>query len=130
MADDHGTLLFDNGNLRARDRRTQTVSTKMTQEEEGELQRASSAEGKKMGEWVREALLQVARRKAASSGHEPFVLTEVVGIQLFLMNVMSPLSRGEHLTPEQYQTIIKSVQTSKSRVTQELVAKRLSPGEQ
>ena len=62
--------------------------------------------------------------------HISYVLTEVVGIQLFLMNVLSPLSRGEHLTPEQYQTIIKSVQTSKSRVTQELVAKRLSAGEQ
>jgi len=129
MADDHGTLPFDNGNLRARERRTQTVSTKMTQEEEGELQRASSTKGKKMSEWVREALLQAARRKAPSSGHEPFVLTEVVGIQLFLMNVLSPLSRGEHLTPEQYQTIIKSVQTSKSRVTEELVAKRLGVNE-
>ena len=102
----------------------------MTQEEEGELQSASSAEGKKMGEWVREALLQLPGERPHSSGHEPFVLTEVVGIQLFLMNVLSPLSRGEHLTPEQYQTIIKSVQTSKSRVTQELVAKRLSAGEQ
>lgn len=130
MADAMDMTLFDSGKLKGRDRRTQNLSTKLTQEEEKELQRASAAEGKTLSEWAREALLQVARRKAPSSGHESYVLTEVVGIQLFLMNVLSPLSRGEHLTPEQYQTIIKSVQTSKSRVTQELVAKRLSAGEQ
>jgi hypothetical protein len=54
------------------------------------------------------------------------VLTEVVGIQLFLMNVLSPLTRGERLSPEQYQNIIKGVQAHKGRTTQELLAKRLN----
>ena len=130
MADAMDMTLFDAAKLKGRDRRTQNLSTKLTQEEEKELQRASAAEGKTLSEWAREILLRSARKAIPAAGHEPFVLTEVVGIQLFLMNVLSPLSRGEHLTPEQYQTIIKSVQTSKSRVTQELVAKRLSAGEQ
>ena len=131
MADAMDVTLFDNAKLKGRDRRTQNLSTKLTQEEEGELQRASAAEGKTLSEWARESTAASLLAKAVpAAGHEPFVLTEVVGIQLFLMNVLSPLSRGEHLTPEQYQTIIKSVQTSKSRVTQELVAKRLSAGEQ
>jgi uncharacterized protein (DUF1778 family) len=130
MADAMDMTLFDSGKLKGRDRRTQNLSTKLTQEEEKELQRASAAKGKTLSEWAREVLLRSARKGVPASRHEPFVLTEVVGIQLFLMNVLSPLSRGEHLTPEQYQTIIKSVQTSKSRVTQELVAKRLSAGEQ
>ena len=58
--------------------------------------------------------------------HEPVVLTEVVGIQLFLMNILSPLTRGERLSPEQYQNIIKGVQAHKGRTTQELLAKRLN----
>jgi uncharacterized protein (DUF1778 family) len=130
MAEAMDMTLFDGGKLKGRDRRTQNLSTKLTQDEEKELQRASAAEGKTLSEWAREALLRSARKAVPAAGQEAFVLTEVVGIQLFLMNVLSPLSRGEHLTPEQYQTIIKSVQTSKSRATQELVAKRLSAGEQ
>ena len=54
------------------------------------------------------------------------MLTEVVGIQLFLMNVLSPLTRGEHLSPEEYQNIIKCVQANKGRTTQELLRKRLN----
>ena len=38
MADDHGTLLFDNGNSGQETDEPRTVSTKMTQEEESELQ--------------------------------------------------------------------------------------------
>jgi len=126
MNDDYGTSLFDKGKAMTKARRTQTVSTKITQEEECELQRVSSAEGKKMGEWVREVLLGAARPNVAAVSHEPVVLTEVVGIQLFLMNVLSPLTRGEHLSPEQYQSIIKGVQANKGRATQELLSKRLN----
>lgn len=126
MSDDYGTSLFEKGNTKARERRTQTVSTKITQEEERELQRVSSAEGKKMGEWVRQVLLRAARGNVPAVSHEPVVLTEVVGIQLFLMNVLSPLTRGEHLSPEQYQNLIKGVQANKGRTTQELLAKRLT----
>ena len=79
-----------------------------------------------MGEWVREVLLGAARPNVAAVSHEPVVLTEVVGIQLFLMNVLSPLTRGEHLSPEQYQSIIKGVQANKGRATQELLSKRLN----
>jgi hypothetical protein len=96
----------------------------MTQEEECELQRVSSAEGKKMGEWVREVLLRAARPNFPATSHEPIVLTEVVGIQLFLMNVLSPLTRGEHISVEQYHHIIKCVQANKGRTTQELLTKR------
>jgi hypothetical protein len=79
-----------------------------------------------MGEWVREVLLRAARPNVPAISHEPVVLTEVVGIQLFLMNVLSPLTRGERLSPEQYQNIIKGVQAHKGRTTQELLAKRLN----
>lgn len=124
---DYGVSSFERTGARLRERRTQTISTKMNEEEERELQRASAAEGKRMGEWVRDVLLRVARGHPASPGnHEPIVLTEIVGIQLFLMNVLSPLARGEHITPEQYQNIIKTVQASKGRTTQELLAKRLN----
>jgi hypothetical protein len=129
MADAIDVTLFDTRKLKGRERRTQNVSTKLTQDEENELQRASAAEGKTLSEWARDVLLRSVRLTAPTTDHDPIVLTEIVGIQLFLMNVLSPLARGEHITPEQYQSIIKSVQASKSRTTQELLAKRLNAEE-
>ena len=124
---DYSVSLFENASVRLREKRTQTISTKMSEEEERQLQRAASAEGKRMGEWVRDALLRAALGSASSSrDQETVVLTEVIGIQLFLMNVLSPLTRGENITPEQYKSIIKSVQTNKARMVQELLAKRRS----
>ncbi len=55
--------------------------------------------------WPGERIAAVPREPRPAPGQEAFVPTEVVGIQLFLMNVLSPLSRGEHLTPEQYQVV-------------------------
>jgi len=114
--------------LKGRDRRTQNLSTKLTQSEEAELQRASAAEGKTLSEWARDVLLGSARRSAAT-GQEPTLLTEIVGIQLFLMNVLSPLARGEHLSPEQYQNIIKGVQANKGRTAHQLLVRRLNAEE-
>ena len=48
MSDDCEASLFQAGCPKPRERRTQTVSTKLTPDEEYELQRASSGEGKTM----------------------------------------------------------------------------------
>jgi hypothetical protein len=124
VADDCEPPLLENRIPQGRERRTQTVSTKLTPAEEGELQRASSAEGKKMAEWVRDVLLESARRNFPSAVHDSMLLTEVVGIQLFLMNVLSPVTRGEVISGEQYENIIRSVQANKGRTTRELLARR------
>jgi len=108
-----------------RTRRTQTISTKLTPEEERELQQASLAAGKKMAEWVRDVLLQSARRNQSEAGEEAILLTEIVGIQLFLMNVLSPLTRGELVSEEQYENIVSAVQANKARTARELFARRL-----
>ena len=110
---------------RTRARRTQTISTKLTPEEECELQKASLAAGKKMAEWVREVLLESARRSQSESGEDAILLTEIVGIQLFLMNVLSPLTRGELVSEEQYENIVSAVQANKARTARELFTRRL-----
>ena len=108
-----------------RTRRTQTISTKLTPEEERELQQASLAAGKKMAEWVRDVLLQNARENRFADGGDGLLLTEIVGIQLFLMNVLSPLTRGELMSAEQYESMIRAVQANKARTARELFARRL-----
>jgi hypothetical protein len=110
----------------ARNRRTQTISTKLTPEEERELQQASFARGKKMAEWMRDVLLENARENRSVDGRDAILLTEIVGIQLFLMDVLSPLTRGELVSPENYESMIRAVQANKARTARELFAKRLS----
>ena len=110
-----------------RKRRTETVSTKLTPEEACELEQASLAAGKKMGEWMRDLLLERARRNRFAEGRDAILLTEIVGIQLFLMNVLSPLTRGELVSAEQYESMIRAVQADKARTARELVARRLRP---
>lgn len=126
MAEAIDLTLFDTRKLKGRERRTQNLSTKLTESEERELQQAAAAESKTVSEWARGILLRCARRTEGSRDQDVTVLTELVGLQLFLMNVLSPLARGEHISSEQYQNIIKSVQMSKARTTQELLAKRRS----
>ncbi len=127
MSDDYEASLFQGGSPKPRERRTQTVSTKLTPDEEYELERASSGEGKTMSEWVRDVLLRSARQNLAATNCDVVVLTEVIGIQLFLMNVLSPLTRGELISSEQYEVMIRAVQANKVRTARELLARRLNP---
>lgn len=60
--------------------------SKLTPEEECELQKSSLAASKKMGEWMRDVLLESARENRTSNGRDAILLTELVGVQLFLMN--------------------------------------------
>lgn len=126
MSDDCHASLFQAGSPKPRQRRTQTVSTKLTPDEEYEVERASSGEGKTMSEWVRDVLLRSARHNLAATNCDAVVLTEVIGIQLFLMNVLSPLTRGELISSEQYEVMIRAVQANKVRTARELLTKRLN----
>jgi len=126
MSDHCEASLFQAAGSKPRQRRTQTVSTKLTPEEEYELQCASSGAGKTMSEWVRDVLLNTARQNVALANGDAIVLTEVIGIQLFLMNVLSPLTRGELISSEQYEVMVRAVQANKVRTARELLARRLN----
>jgi len=109
----------------ARNRRTQTISTKLTTQEECELQQAKLAAGKKMGEWMRDVLLESVRENQTADGRDTILLTEIVGIQLFLMNVLSPLTKGELISEERYESVVRAVQANKARTARELFARCL-----
>jgi hypothetical protein len=87
------------------------------------MEEAARASGKTLSEWAREVLLAAAP-SSAKGALDNVLLTEVVGLQLLLMNALAPLTRGEQIGSEQYQAILKSVQASKSRAAQELLARR------
>lgn len=113
-----------NQNL-SREFRTVTASTKVTDQELCELEQAAAARGVRLGEWVRHVLLREARSPsdAISPVH---LLTEIVGLQLFLTNALTPVVRGEQISAEQYEELMRNVKTNKRRAAREVIAQYLA----
>ena len=107
--------------LRGRNRRSQNLSTKLTSEEESRIESASSASGKTPSEWARDVLLHEAKLPANSVSMEA-LMTEIVGLQLFLTHVLQPVACGEQMTPCQYQELMRQVKTTKRQAAREVIA--------
>jgi hypothetical protein len=84
--------------------------------------------GQSVSEWIRQTILAEARsqRNSATTVH---LFTELVGIQLLLINTMGPLIRGEQMTADHLNAILRQVQSTKARKAQELLSKRLNTEE-
>ena len=52
------------------------------------------------------------------------IFTELVGIQMLLMNALDPLLRSEKMATEELAALYRRVQTTKATRAQELLAKR------
>ena len=108
--------------------RVRTASTKVTEAEFAELDAFASQRGQSVSEWIRQTILAEARsqRNTATTAH---LFTELVGIQLLLINTLGPLIRGERMTADHLNAILRQVQSTKTRKAQELLAKRLNAEE-
>jgi hypothetical protein len=109
--------------LKGRAARTRSIGTKLTPDEEEEILSAVEAQGKVPSEWVRDLLLRgaVSENRGAMDMH---IFTELIGIQMLLMNTLEPLLSGEKLSREQVAAHFRQVQTTKAAKAQELLAKR------
>jgi hypothetical protein len=109
--------------LRGRVARTRSIGTKLTPDEERQVLAEAEAAGKAPSEWARDLLLRVT---VASNRREMemHLFTELVGIQMLLMNALEPVLRGEKIAQEQITALYRRVQTTKAAQAQELLAKR------
>jgi hypothetical protein len=109
--------------LRGRGARSRSIGTKLTPDEERQILAAAEAEGKVLSEWARDRLLRgtVAGNRTEMEMH---IFTELVGIQMLLMNALEPVLRGEKMAQEQLTALYRRVQTTKAAQAQELLAKR------
>ena len=92
------------------------------------LEAFASQRGQSVSEWIRQTLLAEVRSQCNSltTFH---LFTELVGIQLLLMNTLGPLIRGERMTAEHLNAVLRQVQSIKERKAQELLRKRLNTEE-
>jgi hypothetical protein len=109
--------------LRGRERRSRNLSTKLTAREADAVEEAASRAGKTPSEWARDLLLD----RVVVGSHtqmEMHIFTELVGIQMLLMNTLEPMLRGDKIAQEQLTILFRQVQTTKATKAQELLAKR------
>ena len=118
-------IIADANQSQSREFRTVTASTKVTVLELGELERAASLRGVRLGEWVRDVLLREARSPsdAISLTH---AMTEIVGLQLFLTNALMPVVCGERISSKQYEELLQNVKANKHRAAREVTAQYLT----
>ena len=109
--------------LRGRDRRSRNLSTKLTTNEAKAVEEAASRAGKTPSEWARDLLLGSVV-VGSHKDMEMHIFTELVGIQMLLMNTLEPLLRGDKIAQEQLTILFRQVQTTKATKAQELLAKR------
>ena len=107
--------------LRGRAARSQSIGTKLTLDEEGEVLAAAESVGKAPSEWAREVILLAARhtRTAEENGA---LFTEVQAIRLLLINALEPLLRGEKMTSEQFKGLLRYVKNNKRKAADEMLA--------
>jgi hypothetical protein len=122
-------LITEGSQNQTREFRTFTASTKVTEVELNELEHAAAACGVRLGEWIREVLLREAK---SSSNTIPIdhLMTEIVALQLFLTEVLSPVACGERMNAQQYQELMRKVKTNKQRATREVIAQYVAGNEE
>src|SRR3984957_5788132 len=98
--------------LRGRTRRAITLSTKITSREMQLISAASEANGRALGEWVREAILKAAHSSSAGVRAD-HLMTEIVALQLFLTDVLSTIACGEQMSGLQYQELMGKENTNR-----------------
>ncbi|WP_353063149.1 hypothetical protein RBB77_17960 [Tunturibacter psychrotolerans] len=110
------------GSLRGRESRNQTLSTKLTETEYRTVERASSADGKTTGEWLRDLTLRSLRSGANDT--ELIALSEIVGVRLLLVNVLRSLGTGQRMTAEAFDKLVNEIGATKYDLAAKLIAER------
>jgi hypothetical protein len=109
--------------IKGREPRSQSIATRFTRAEERALLKKAEASGQNLREWTRDVLLH-GDGSGRCSEMEMHIFTELVGIQMLLMNTLEPLLRGDKMAQDQLTILFRQVQTTKAAKAQELLAKR------
>lgn len=107
------------GAVKGRESRNQTLNTKLTPSEATAIEAAAQADGKAVGEWLRDLALREVRADGLAS---IAVMGEITAIRLLLINTLEPLLRGDKMTAEQFKEMLRNVKTNKRKVATDTLA--------
>ncbi len=103
--------------------RNRILSARFMDSEYAALENLAWSKGMTLSDWVRGVLLH-SLEGPGEAPMEMHIFTELVGIQMLLMNTLEPLLRGDKIVPEQLAILFRQVHTTKAAKAQELLAKR------
>ena len=103
--------------------RKRILSARFMESEYAALENFAWSKGKTLADWAHDVLLH-SLEGSGQAQMEMHIFTELVGIQMLLMNTLEPLLRGDKFAPEQLTILFRQVQTTKAAKAQELLAKR------
>jgi len=90
-----------------------------TPSEAAAIEAASQADGKAVGEWLRD----LALRELRSDGLRSLALMgEIAALRLLLINTLEPLLRGDKMTPDQFKEMLRYVKTNKRKAAADMLA--------
>ncbi len=110
---------------KGREARTQSIATRFTPAEEQVLLKTAEACGQNLREWARDVLLREAKQ-SSDSASTGALMTEIVGLQLFLTDVLQPVACGEQMSPHQYEELMRQVKASKQQAAREVIAQHVA----
>ena len=109
------------GTVKGRETRNQSLNTKLTPSEAAAVETASLAQGKTVGEWLRDLAL---RELLSGDTQVPSfaMLTEIAGLRPLLINTLELVLRGDKMTPEQFKEMLRYVKTNKRKAAADMLA--------
>lgn len=121
------SLLTDEATTRRAQRhlssRPSNVSSRLTRIETERLDALAQKHDQQRGEFIRQLILEALAREDAGTDAGP-VLTEIVGVQLLLMNALKPIAIGQPLTAAAFDSIVAEVHKLKKSVARKLAQEK------
>jgi hypothetical protein len=111
-------ITINTGTENGREFRTVTASTKVTDQELAQLEKAAEARGVRLGEWIRDVLFREAKLSPTAPDADPHMV-EIIGLQMFLTRVLSAVASGERMSREQCQELMRNVKANKHRAARD-----------
>ena len=103
--------------------RLSNVSSRLTRTETERLDALAEKHGQQRGEFIRHLILNALAGDESEADAGP-VLTEIVGVQLLLMNVLKPVVTGQPLTTTAFDNIVAEVHRLKQSVARKFVQEK------
>jgi hypothetical protein len=103
--------------------RSRQIGVRLTDAEYEALEKLAWKSGRTIGDWSRDQLLMaIAMTESAPSS--TLLLTEIIGLQMFLTNALAPLLQGARMSAEQCQDLMRHVKANKQKAAEEVLAQK------
>lgn len=93
--------------------RTKCIGVRVRETDFARLQSLADAEGKSLGEWAREVLLEKVTDRKRGLADQTVVLSELLALRTIQINALFSLAKGQEITEERMNELIEQADSDK-----------------